>query len=198
MRLTKEQEAAIIGMVLGDGYLQKTGKKNARLRLEHKADHKDYLIWKAGILPNLFQGKPTFLKRIHPITKKTYSYVRQQSNSSPILGKFRDIFYVNNKKIIPEDIDRLLKTDIAFAIWFLDDGYYYFRDNCAYLYLGKVSRHGAEIASQAIFNKFNIENRVLDKKNKGFAVYFPPKSQESIKIILKKYTPSIMAYKIPS
>ena len=89
MKINKEQESALVGMVLGDAYLQKTGTQNARLRLEHRADHREYLIWKTHLLPHLFQGAPTFLDRIHPDTHRTYSYVRQQSNASPYLGKMR-------------------------------------------------------------------------------------------------------------
>lgn len=196
MTLNKEQEAAIIGMILGDGYLQPTGKKNARLRLEHRADHKDYLVWKAKLLPKLFQGRPTFVKRKHPTTQKIYSYIRQQSNSSPLLGKLRRIFYPNNRKIIPFNLEKLLKSDIALAIWYLDDGYYYPRDKCAYLYLGRISRQEAETASKAIERKFMIVNKVLNKKQKGFVLYFPRQELEKIRIKVEKYTVPVMAYKI--
>ena len=184
-------------MVLGDAYLQATGVKNARLRLEHKAAHKDYLIWKAGLLPNLFQGKPVFLDRIHPMTKVTYHYVRQQSNASPVLGKIRKIFYPDGKKTIPDDFRKFLRDDIAFAIWFYDDGYYYRRDRCSYLYLGRVSKEEAEIASGAIAAQFHISRKMLDKKKKGSAPYFSRKESEKIKAILAKYNVPVMAYKIP-
>ncbi len=198
MNLTKKQKSAIVGMILGDGYLQKTGKRNARLRLEHREDHYDYLIWKTKLLPNLFQGKPKFVQRIHPLTKKIYRYVRHQSNSSPYLGKLRRLFYQEGKKIIPENLEKLLRDDISFAIWYYDDGYYYKRDQCFYLYLGKVKRKEADIASLALKKKFDLYSRVLDKKNKGFVLYFPSTEKEKIKKILEKYYLPVMVYKIPS
>lgn len=197
MNLTKKQKAAIVGMVLGDAYLQKTGKRNARIRLEHRRDHTKYLEWKAALLPNLFQSKKTFLDRIHPKTKKTYRYVRQQSNASPILGKLRNEFYPEGKKQIPEKLAKYLRDDIAFAIWFYDDGYFYPRDGCSYLYLGQVSRKEALIAKKAVEAKFNIRSRILDKKNKGLALYFSRSESRKIKTILEKYPVPIMAYKIP-
>lgn len=196
MKLTKEQEAAIIGMILGDGYLQPTGQKNARLRLEHKADHAQYLAWKAKLLPQLFQGPPVFLKRIHPITKKEYAYVRQQSNSSPVLGKLRNIFYPGGKKQIPKDLAKYLKSPIAIAIWYFDDGYYYPRDHCAYIYLGRVSAEEAEIARAAIRSCFDLQARILDKKVKGFALYFSRKELKKMKLLVEKYAPEVMTYKI--
>lgn len=198
MNLTKKQNAAIIGMILGDAYLQPTGKHNARLRLEQKADHKEYLEWKAILLPQLFQGKTTILERVHPLTKRTYRYARQQSNSSPTLGKLRKLFYPNGKKYIPENLIALLRDDIALAIWFYDDGYFYPRDKCSYLYLGRVTRKEAETASIAIQERFGINNTILDKKNKGYAIYFSREESKKIKLVVEKYPVPVMAYKIPT
>lgn len=196
--INRVQEAAIIGMILGDAYLQKTGAKNARLRLEHGLRQKEYLIWKAQLLPQLFQGKPTLLNRVHPLTGSTYSYARWQSNASPALGKLRALFYTNGKKLIPKNLAKLLKSEISFAIWFYDDGYYYVRDRSLYLYLGTVSEHEAEIAREALRTNFHLESKVLNKKNKGFCLYFPVSEREKIKNILAKFLVPGMLYKIPS
>ena len=185
-------------MVLGDAYLQKTGTLNARLRLEHRADHREYLIWKTQLLPHLFQGAPTFLDRVHPNTHRTYSYVRQQSNASPYLGKIRMLFYPDGKKKIPESLARWLKSDIGFAVWFYDDGYYYVRDRSLYLYLGTVTRHEAEIAHATLRTNFDLHSTITDKKQKGFALYFPVSEREKIRKLLSKYPVPVMAYKIPT
>ena len=89
MKLTKQQTDVLIGTVLGDGFLQKTGEKNARLRLEHSQKQKDFLQWKGNIFGRLFQGKPKCLERTHPKSKKAYKYCRWQSSASPAFGKWR-------------------------------------------------------------------------------------------------------------
>ncbi|MEW5805700.1 MAG: hypothetical protein AB1721_03200 [Patescibacteria group bacterium] len=198
MKLTKQERAALMGMVLGDGYLQKVGKRNARLRLEHSFKQRDYLEWKTELLPKLFQGKPKMLKRVHPITHKTYSYVRHQSNSSPDLGKLRQIFYPEGKKHLPENLEHWLISALTLAIWYLDDGYYYPRDNCSYLYLGRVSHQEAIIVQRAILKKFGLTVKVLDKKQKGFVLYFSTKETESLVKLIKQFIMPQMAYKIPS
>ena len=185
-------------MVLGDAYLQKTGELNARLRLEHRADHAEYLIWKASLLPQLFQGKPIFLDRVHPQTHRTYSYVRQQSNAGPYLGKIRKVFYPDGKKKIPESLPKLLKSDIGFAIWFYDDGHYFLRDRAFYLYLGTVSLHEAEIVHETLGKNFDLKNIILNKRTKGFAIYFPATERAKIVAILSKHPVPIMAYKVPA
>ena len=197
MKINQEQESALIGMILGDAYVQKTGSRNARLRLEQQAAHREYLIWKTHLLKGLFQGKPTMLKRIHPKTQKTYSYVRQQSNASPYLGKLRALFYPNGKKQIPEKLYQWLVSDIGFAVWFYDDGYYYVRDRSLYLYLGTVSRKEATIAKDVLRKRFNLQSTIADKGKKGFALYFPASERNKVRDILTKYRVPIMAYKIP-
>lgn len=194
--LSKEQKSILFGTILGNGCLQKTGKKNARLRLEHRNSQKEYLLWKVEKLKKLFQGKAKYLERIHPITKKKYCYWRHQSQSTPYLGKLRKIFYPDGSKKIPEDIEKYL-TSLSLAVWYMDDGYYYQRDRSSYLYLRKVSRGEAETLSQKILEKFNISTQVLQKK-KGYAIYFSPKETKKLKQLIKGYTISQFAYKFPS
>jgi hypothetical protein len=185
-------------MVLGDAYLQKTGELNARLRLEHQADHAEYLIWKAKLLPQLFQGKPTFLNRIHPHAHRTYSYVRQQSNASAYLRKIRKLFYPDGKKKFPSSLSKWLKSDIGFAIWFYDDGHYFVRDRAFYLYLGTVSLAEANIVHETLEKNFDLKNTILNKGAKGLAIYFPASERAKIVAILSKYPVPVMAYKVPA
>lgn len=199
LKLNKFQVNALIGMILGDGYLQKTGKKNARLRLEHSKKFKDYLEWKMKLLPNLFQGKPKHIKRVHPLTKKEYEYVRAQSNASPFLGKLRKLFYKDSgKKVIPEKLMKLLTLPIGLVIWYYDDGYYNKKDKNAFLYLGRMKKDDAQQAVGVIKTNFGLDVRLIDKKRKGFVVYFPPKETQKLKNYLLDYQVESLKYKIPN
>lgn len=193
--LTQNERDILYGVILGDGYLQKTGKKNARLRLEHRADQKEYLFWKVNKLNKLFQGKPKYLERIHPITKKMYAYWRHQSHSTPYLGKLRKIFYPNDKKQIPAKLSKYL-TPQTLAVWYMDDGYYDQRDRVSYLYLGNVSEGEAMIVTKSLLCKFNIQTRHL-KKKKGFAIYFSPSQTKKLINTIKDYILPQFYYKIP-
>jgi len=194
--LSRKQKSILFGTILGDGYLQKTGKKNARLRLEHGSKQKDYLLWKVDKLKNIFQGKPKYLERIHPITKRKYCYWRYQSQSTPYLGKLRKLFYPDGKKRIPEKLEKYL-IPTTLAVWYMDDGYYYLRDRCSYLYLGNVTQKEAEIVSQVLLKKFRLLARVK-KKKKGYAIYFPPKEVKKLKTLIKGQIISYFNYKLPS
>ena len=196
MFLTKKQKSILYGAILGDAYLRATGKKNAFIRLEHGAKQKDFLFWKVEMLGPLFQGKPKYLERVHPITKKTYCYWRHRSQTTPYLGKLRRIFYPQGKKQIPNGLEKYL-TLSALAVWYMDDGYYYQRDKCSYLYLGNVSLREAEVARQTLKSKFNLLARVKSKK-KGYAFYFSPSQARKLKSLIKRYTIPLFDYKFPS
>jgi len=68
--MTQKQKEVLIGMILGDAYLQKTGSNNSRLRLEHGALQEEYLGWKVNIFKNYFHTKIQFLERYNPVWKK--------------------------------------------------------------------------------------------------------------------------------
>lgn len=195
MQISSIQKDILIGTILGDAYLQKTGEKNARLRLEHGVNQKDYLFWKVKNLQKLFQGKPSYLERIHPVSGNTYKYWRHQSQSMPLLGKLKKIFYKNGKKRIPDTIEKYL-TLRSLAVWYMDDGYYYGRDKCSYLYLGNTSEKEAECARSAFERRFNLKTKVLAKK-KGFALYFPPQEVLKLKSLIHKYVLDQFNYKLP-
>lgn len=71
-KLTKRQKEILIGMLLGDGCLEKNGR-NVRLRIDHGTKQKDYLDWKYEELQNLATAKPRLvIGKIDIRTKKRY------------------------------------------------------------------------------------------------------------------------------
>ena len=186
----------LMGTILGDAYLQNTGKQNARLRLEHGLKQESYLLWKVRELEKVFQGKVTYLSREHPKTKQTYHYVRYQTYAYEFLGTLRKMFYPRGKKQIPECLAEITNP-LMLAVWYMDDGYYDSRHNSAYLYLGTTARLEAEIAQHAIQSKLKIENKVKDLKKKGFALYFSPRETRKLKNEIKNHVLPFFFYKLP-
>lgn len=182
--------------MLGDGFLQKTGEKNARLRFEHGHAQKEYLLWKTEKFPSLFQGKPKYLERKHPHSQKTYKYWRHQSNTTPELGKWRKLFYPDGKKHIPESLPDILTDPLGLAVWYMDDGYFYARDKNSYLYLGKVSEREAHIAAETIKKNFDVRAKVYDKKTKGFALFFSVHEAGKLHTVIRRFVLPLFDYKL--
>src|SRR3989338_7408256 len=146
---------------------------------------KEYLLWKVEVFKLLFQGKAKYIERIHPISKNKYGYWRHQSQSTPYLGHLQKIFYLNGKKEIPKDLEKYLSLK-TLAVWYMDDGYFSKRDRSSYLYLGKVTKQVAIITSRVITKLFNLSNAILDKKRKGYVIYFSPRSVKRLKELFTK------------
>lgn len=186
----------LTGTILGDAYLQSTGRRNARLRLEHSLTQESYLLWKMRELETIFQGKLTYLSRKHPQTQQSYHYVRYQTYAYEFLGALRRMFYPQGKKQIPECLAEMINS-LVLAVWYMDDGYYDSRHNSAYLYLGTIARLEAEIAQHAIQSKLKIDCKVKDLKKKGFALYFSPRETRKLKDEIKNCILPFFAYKLP-
>jgi len=196
--MNKRKQAILVGMILGDAYLQKTGKRNARIRLEHSEKQRDYLLWKGSQFPEFFQGKPRRIERFNPVYKKKYVYFRWQSNASPQIGKFRQIFYQKGKKIIPEELPKFLKDPLSLAIWFMDDGYFYRRDKIAYLYLPKYSQEEVGRLLATLKSNFSLEAKVKSKKRGNLVLIFSVQKTKKLISLIKPFIIPSMKYKISS
>lgn len=183
-------------MILGDVYLQKTGKRNARIRLEHSEKQKDYLVWKASFFPEFFQGKPRLIRRFNPVYKKTYSYVRWQSNSSPEIGKFQKNFYFFGRKIIPKNLLTILFDPLSLAVWYMDDGYIYHRDKVAYIYLAKYPPKELEILLQTLKKNFRLSPKLKMKKTGNVVLVFPVEETKKLLDLVSPYIIPVMAKKL--
>ncbi len=199
MKLSKRQKELLLGMILGDGYLQKTGENNARLRLEHSFKQKAYLDWKYQQLRNLFQSPPKFLKRLHPQSKRTYSYVRLQSHSSPVLGKLRQQFYsVEGKKCLPHDLNRVLKSPLTIAVWYMDDGYYDKRDKSAHIYLPTIERTEMKRLITTLNRLHHIQTTWYCRPDRnGCQLNFTGLEKDKLLTLINPYLIQTMRYKTP-
>lgn len=199
MKLSKRQKQLLLGMILGDAYLQKTGEKNARLRIEHSLKQKAYVDWKYQQLRNLFQSKPRLLRRVHPHSKRTYSYLRLQSHSSPILGKLRRQFYSKEGvKILPDKLDAVLRSALTIAVWYMDDGYYDERDKSAHIYLQAFDTKDIERIVKVFGSQYDIHPKWYCRPDrKGCQLNFTGKDRDKLMQLIDPYLIDEMRYKTP-
>ena len=194
--MNKYQKAILIGMVLGDAYLQKTGARNARIRLEHSEKQQAYLVWKASQFPELFQGKPSLLTRYHPIWKKTYRYVRWQSYASPEIGTFHRLFYQQGRKIIPKEFPSLCTNPLSLAVWYMDDGYLYHKDKMAYIYVPNYPHEEIEIIQTTLRDKFGLVPVIKTKKKGNIVLIFSVKETQKLFSLIRPFVIPLFSYKL--
>lgn len=194
--MNKRQKAILIGMILGDTYLQKTGKNNARIRLEQSMKQQEYLVWKAHQFPEFFQGKPTMLTRLNPKYGKTYEYVRWQSYASPEIGKFQKLFYLKDRKGIPSALSTVLVDPLSLAVWYMDDGYLYHRDKMAYIYLPTYTKEEISILLSVLEKNFGINPIVKTKKRNTMVLVFTVSETRKLLAVISPYIIPFFQYKL--
>ena len=123
--LNKKEKDIIIGSLLGDGSMYMMGRNiNPIFSVSHGENQKDYVFWKYQQLKRWVNTPPWREKRIYhkDITRKLVSW-RFQTISNSVFSETYQMFYFQNKKIIPDKIDDLLwKSPLALAVWIMDDG----------------------------------------------------------------------------
>ena len=127
MKLTEKDKSILIGLLLGDGYIDDKG----RIEVEHGEKQKDYCIFKAKLLHSVCGGRDIKVheyvrnrsilkdrKQFKESTFITYSFKKQSQSFIPI----RIMLYgKDRKKRITQEVLDLL-TPEAIALWWMDDG----------------------------------------------------------------------------
>lgn len=194
MNLTQRQDSIIIGTLLGDGCLERNGR-NIRLRLEHSKDQKFYLVWKFRELKSIITGSIMKVCAYHKINKRFYESYRAYTFSHEVIQYYQDRFYLNKKKVIPDNIGELLSDPLSLAVWFMDDGYK--RNDCNALRLGTDSFRLEEqkLLQNVLSENFSIETKI-HKKGKYWNLYVPVRESKRFIEIIKPYILPKLNYKI--
>lgn len=116
MHINKECQDVVLGTILGDGYLYPKGV----LQVEHASKDHQYVLWKHEKMSEIVSGPISLVTRLDKRNnKKTFS---SRFYTKSVLSEYRALFYSNNKKIVPDNIDQLLNSPLALATLFMDDG----------------------------------------------------------------------------
>jgi len=127
--LTRDEEAILLGCLLGDGHIEKRGN-SYRFKIRHCTKQKGYVEWKYQKLKRFCMTEP---KIIANGKDGAYSAVYFNSRSGRFLEQYHTLFYEKvdrspkksnyQKKISPECVQFLPKNSLLLAVWFLDDGH---------------------------------------------------------------------------
>ena len=127
MKLNDLNKSILIGLLLGDGYIDPKG----RIYIEHCKEQLEYCVYKAKLLHSVIGGKDikvSLLQRKRTPLKNgkkyksgdtfiTCKFSKQSKHFIPI----RDLLYPNGKKEITKEVLECL-TPLSIALWWMDDG----------------------------------------------------------------------------
>ena len=106
---SQENREIILGNLLGDGSIRKYSLYSS---YQHLDKHEEYCVW----LKNKLEEDGIIFSDLYK-NKKNYSII--SSNSNYCFNEIYDMFYVNNKRIIPPNI---ILTPIILRQWYISDG----------------------------------------------------------------------------
>lgn len=192
--------AALIGTLLGDGWLTKSGKGSKSYRggishstkqycyLEYKKQLLSAIITNSGITSKLNKEQTLNGKKIAENTSCNITF-----KASPYLKELHSILYRNGKKVIT---DKLLEhfDVLSLALFYFDDGHKSINKSGLVYY--RIANYDLDLKSRLKFQSFLLEKFNLNCK--VYANCFEFFNKEGIKFInlIKEYAPECVQYKL--
>ena len=127
-------------------------------------------------------------------TNNTYKSVNFATLSLPCFNQYKSLFYKNNKKIVPINIQELL-TPIGLAYWIMDDGgintY-----NATILNTDSFTLEEVELLQKALEQKFGLRTRKSQKRKGQWIIIIPVRQTVPLSDIVQPYMHETMLFKV--
>lgn len=194
MEITQRQQNIIVGAILGDGHIDPKGNV-ARLQLKQSKEKKEYIFWLFKELQNLCKSAPKQRKD----NQQWYVNTRYSTE----LMKLRQHFYPKKQKIIPNDIDRLLKSKVSLAVWFMDDGTLDWRVRDHYAYRLTTNCFSVQDSKQLVNvlkKNFEVEATVqttLIRGKRYSRIHIGASGRDKFISLVQPYILSCFSHKLP-
>lgn len=164
--LSHDEQAVLVGTLLGDGCLAMHGY-NARLHIKHKVAHRALVEFKLGVFRRFISMNPHEFDQV--LFGKRYPAIQFATRTSPVFTKWHDYFYRDRRKVVPNEIAELL-CPLALAVWIMDDGA---ADHVGMtLQTHSFCEVEVKLPAKALSEKFSL--CVTIRKNRGREVIYVP------------------------
>ena len=195
LSLTQRQKEILIGMILGDGHLEKLYTPElSRLKVEHSYKQKDYVDWLYNEFKNWVRtGPKSKIKKVWGKIHKNYGFC---TYGHRLLGNFQREFYQDRIKVIPNNLIENI-TPLVLAVWYMDDGSIKSnKHKGVFLNTQSFSKEGVKELQNILDKKFGIPS-LTRKDETGEQIYLGGKSGEQFINIIESLVISSLKYKIP-
>lgn len=180
--VVEDQQLEVLnGSLLGDAYITKRGQ----IQFEQSENQKEYLFWKHKELSSISYENVVKVSRFDKRFSKTnYSY---RFWTRQFFSKWRKIWYVDGKKIIPKNLKLTPKT---LAVWYMDDGCY--SDHKCIISTDSFSKEDILFIQSLFLRKFGIKSSIKNKSK----ILIRKESQNDFFQLIKPYIYPKFQYKI--
>jgi len=186
----------LIGNILGDVYMRRFSEKaNARINFRQGSINASYLLH----LYNLYQEFVTTPPAVQSITDKNTGKIRYNLSFAtlalPCFNELYEAFYLEGKKIIPNNISDLL-SEVSLAYWIMDDGS--FTGSGLKLHTNAFSLEELNLLIKALDKNFSIKAsvNVSNREKSQFSLYISKNQMSKVKDLVIKHMHPDMLYKL--
>ncbi len=208
-------QEALIGIMLGDGHLEKSSygsNANSRLRITFAERYKPLAFYIYGLFCSHINLKGIKFSNVKSGKEsKFYGRISLTSVASPLFNDYHKLFYkeqlyegafsdkiaIKKKyiKIIPLNIEELL-SEVSLAFLLSGDGNYNKVKKVIRLCTNSYTKEEVELLSKAILNKFGIETRLEHTRNNQYILIVRTTEVPKLQNIVKKHMHPSMYYRI--
>jgi hypothetical protein len=194
--LTTYQKEVLIGTLLGDAHLEKQkGAINYRLKFQQSVLHHNYILHLYDIFKDIVATPPKLRTRVGFGKKQGTWYFN--TLACPDFLHYGELFYKDNKKVIPTSIKELL-TPVGLAFWYMDDGGLKSNQSKGvFLHTHGYSSEEVHFLCDVLTDKFNLSCWPRFQKD-GVQIYISGKSYETLRELIYPHLIVDMHYKFPS
>lgn len=197
LRLSKLQREVLIGLILGDGHLEKAiNKKTYRLKVSHGIKQKEYVNWLENVWKNWLHAPPQIREKISPYSGKKIKVVEFATYSHGAFRFYYHEFYGrDNHKRIPDLIKKLL-TPLGLAVWFMDDGSWKSKHHQTYIiHTDSRPKNDLRKLQKVLLEKFDVYTS-LHRQYSGWRIYIKTISAQKFKNLIWRHIIPSMRYKL--
>lgn len=194
IELPPYQYSVAIGLLLSDGWLTfgSTTSLNARLGFTQSRARFDYAWFVFSTLSHYCSNYPSLTTRKR--AGNTVYGVQIFTRSLPCFTKVHKLFYVNNVKIIPNDIYNLL-TPVALSHWIMGDGVFYKGKGIALCTDSNTIIDVVRLMNVLII-RYDLICTIHTRKEGQHRIYISQKSMRKLRTIVVAHMVSSMLYKV--
>lgn len=186
--LNQEQKEIIIGILLGDGYIQKKSENgNAMIQFNQGYIHLKYILYIAQSFSPIMTHFPLLIK-----ARDGSFYLKLSTRSLKCLNPIYDLFITEKKKTIRSELEKHLSPR-SLAYWAMDDGS--LSESGFYFNTMSFSLEENILLQKMLNRKFNLESNIHKHKDK-YKIYIRASSMAMFRFIVYPYLLESFYYKL--
>jgi hypothetical protein len=186
----------LVGNILGDVYLRRfSPKANVRLVFRQGSVNSTYLLHLYNLYQVFVTTPPSVSEVVDKKTGKSRFNLSFTTLALPCFNEIYEIFYLDGKKIIPNNIAEHL-TRISLAYWIQDDGS--FTGSGLKLYTNAFTLEELNLLIEALNKNFSIKAtiNISNREKSQYTLYISKNQLQLVRDLVKDHMHEDMMYKL--